>query len=45
MRQKSKNFIYRTLVLFILFLGIVSCSSTNPPVDTTTGATTSATKK
>ena len=45
MKQKSKYFIYRTLVLGILFIAAVSCSSTNPPVNATTGATTLVPKK
>jgi len=45
MRQKRKHIIFRSLVLSILFVAAVSCTTTNPPVDAKTGATTIVPKK
>lgn len=39
MSAKSKKLIQISLVLFVLLTTAVSCTTTNPPVDTRTGAT------
>jgi hypothetical protein len=39
MGQKSKMLVIRSLVIFTISAGILSCTTANPPVKTTTGAT------
>lgn len=39
MGKKSKMLVMRCLVVVSVLFGLISCTTTNPPVNTTTGAT------
>ena len=45
MRNKAKTYFFRTFILGVLLVGAISCTTTNPPVNATTGATTTYPKK
>ena len=45
MKAKIKSLVLVTFVLCLFFITAVSCSTSNPPVDAKTGATTITPKK
>ena len=45
MSNKAKTYFLRSFVLGVLLVGAISCTTTNPPVNATTGATTAYPKK
>ncbi|HLP05514.1 MAG TPA: hypothetical protein VK152_08810 [Paludibacter sp.] len=45
MNLKSKRSATVSFVLLVCLLAVASCSTSNPPVDTKTGATTTTPKK
>ena len=45
MRNKVKSYFFRSFVFGVLLVASISCTTTNPPVNGTTGATTAYPKK
>ena len=45
MKNKAKTYFFRSFILGVLLVGAISCTTTNPPVNATTGATSTYPKK